>query len=519
MLETQKQNILLVDDKPANLVALQAILAADDRNLVLADSGNDALKATLHTDFAVILLDVQMPDMDGFEVAELLRRNSKTSRIPIIFVTAIDRDQKREFRGYDLGAVDFLYKPIDPNIIRSKVRIFCDLKCYEMQQSELMAKMEKNNHRLVELNELKTNFLATASHELRTPLTIIRDFVALVQEGIPGPVNEDQKDCLDSALRNCDRLGNLINDLLDLQKLQSGRMQLEFRALDLQALLQNCHRDMSLLCRARNQKNSLEIPAGEILVCGDAAGLTQVLVNLLGNANKFTPDEGQISIAVRPTDDYMVIDVTDTGPGIEPGDQERIFHSFTQVGRKDEAGSQGTGLGLTIANRIAKTHGKPLTVASTPGSGATFSFYVPHYRPGLELELTVRARAESSEHSEENWLLLLLKVDDTTTGPWQETWSEVLTRKLGNILRGERDEVFFVEKLGLVTVLAPVPSHMNEGFESRIINSLQEEPLTETDLPIEHLTFARINISTDAIHNFHLAPETLEFKPVLVTVQ
>ena len=286
--DTRKASVLIVDDKPENLLAFEALLDDPDLDLVMATSGYEALAKVLEHDFAVILLDVQMPEMDGFEVAELIRGYEKTKRIPIIFITALSKESSHVFKGYRSGAVDFLFKPIEPEILKSKVRVFCDLKRYSDMQQKMVQKMRTANVRLRELNKMKMEFLSTASHELRTPLTIIRDYVDLVLEEIPGPLNEMQKECMGSALNNCDRLGDLINDLLDMQRLTSGRFKLTRRRIRTTDLLEQCHRDMMQRCRSRNQTFDLCMDDDLPDTYADWNSMIQVMLNLVGNANKFT---------------------------------------------------------------------------------------------------------------------------------------------------------------------------------------------------------------------------------------
>ncbi len=186
MAENQKLSILIVDDREENLASMVQLLAREDLEILTAQSGNEALGLMLENDLALVLLDVQMPGMDGFEVAQLMRHNVRTRRIPIIFVTAINKERRHIFTGFEAGAVDYMFKPVDPFIIRSKVQVFLEIKRNELEREQLVADLNMANRQLKEISERKSDFLSAASHELRTPLTIIKEYCGLVRDGVVG---------------------------------------------------------------------------------------------------------------------------------------------------------------------------------------------------------------------------------------------------------------------------------------------------------------------------------------------
>ncbi len=230
-LETLK--IMLVDDRPENLKSLKHLLDRPDVEILTAQSGNEALGLMLDHDLALVLLDVQMPDMDGYEVAELMRRNTRTQEIPVIFVTAINKERRHIFSGYDAGAVDYIFKPVDPFIIRSKVNVFLEIKRNHLVRQRLVAELNQANNRLQEISDRKSDFLSAASKELRTPLTVLKEFTSLVLEEVVGPLNDEQKSCLESALRNCNRLTDLVDDLLNFDSMKSGCSQVNLEKVAL----------------------------------------------------------------------------------------------------------------------------------------------------------------------------------------------------------------------------------------------------------------------------------------------
>lgn len=224
--------ILIVDDREANLQSLGQLLARDDVTIHTALSGNEALGLMLEHDFALVLLDVQMPGMDGFEVATLMHGHERTRHVPVIFVTAISKDRQHIFSGYDAGAVDYLFKPLDPHVIRSKVGVFLELKRSQLARERLLENLARAHAQLEEAAQVKSDCLAAASHELRTPLTAMKEFCALVHDEVVGPVNPEQKRCLETALRNCRRLGGIVERLVDLDSLESGRLRLRRGRVD-----------------------------------------------------------------------------------------------------------------------------------------------------------------------------------------------------------------------------------------------------------------------------------------------
>ena len=389
MAETRKLAIMIVDDRPENLASMRQLLDQEDLEILTAESGNEALGMMLERDLALVLLDVQMPGMDGFEVADLMRRNERTRRIPIIFVTAINTERRHIFSGFKAGAVDYMFKPVDPFIIRSKVEVFLDIKRNELVREGLMVDLNEANRRLQELNERKSDFLSAASHELRTPLTIIKEYCGLVHDEVVGDINSEQKRCLDAALRNCNRLADLVNDLLDLDSIESGHTGLRRSSVDLGRVLTEAYTDFGPRCASVGQTIRLEMEDNLPPVLGDAQMLTQVLVNLLGNAHKFTPSGGEILIRGLRAAEGARVEVQDNGPGIAPEDQAIVFEKFTQLNRKDGPGARGTGLGLAISHKIMELHGGKLGLHSQPGQGSVFHFTVQPYAMPAHLRALV----------------------------------------------------------------------------------------------------------------------------------
>ncbi len=414
-------DILVVDDYPENILAIESILEKTGVNIVRAFSGQEALLAVLKHDFALILLDVQMPDMDGFEIAEVLRSRPKTSHIPIIFVTAISKEQKHVFKGYEAGAVDYLFKPYDPVVLKSKVRVFVELfsQRRELEDTkvslqllnrrleervhqktlDLQAKadeLQQANQRLVELDEMKTAFLSSVSHELRTPLTSVMGFAKLIDKeflkSFTPLASEDsvlEKKCrrihenLMVIGNEGERLTRLINDVLDLNRIESGHVIWNDEEIFPSGLLSQCLRTMEVCFHNRPAVELLkDFPDTLPPIRADRDKLEQVLINLLDNASKFT-HEGFIALRARTTaDDQLLVMVEDSGEGIPLQDREKVFDKFHQVrGDTLHGKPRGTGLGLAICRQIVQHYKGRIWVESQPGRGSMFNFTIPLSRP------------------------------------------------------------------------------------------------------------------------------------------
>jgi signal transduction histidine kinase len=398
-------SILLVDDQWQNLVALEAALANLDCRLVTTHSGREALKCVLAQDFAVIVLDVHMPEIGGFETASLIRERERSHSTPIIFLTADDRDGAQVQQGYLLGAVDYIHKPFNADILRAKVSVFVELfrktAALEQRTAELVrvaADLVRRESQVVALNsdlrartielELaskhKSDFLASMSHELRTPLNAIIGFSEIMLDhGVTELSDAQRRTFLDHIQRSGHHLLGLVNDILDLAKVEAGHMELALERVLLREVLVGCVdviRGMSdpklltlvVLCEPANA-----------LVTADPVRLKQILYNLLSNAVKFTPTGGQIRVSAQVDSAEAVIAVRDSGIGIRPEDESLIFEPFRQAKADTSSTKQeGTGLGLPLVRELVGLHGGRVWLDSAPGTGSCFTFTLPH---GLEI--------------------------------------------------------------------------------------------------------------------------------------
>ncbi|HMM12584.1 MAG TPA: response regulator [Bacteroidales bacterium] len=384
MSENLKFNILVVDDRPENLLTLEGILESDNLNIIKAQSGNEALALLLEHNIALVLMDVQMPGMDGFEVAEIMRSNERTRYIPIIFVTAISKQRQHIFKGYESGAVDYLYKPLDLEILQSKIKAFIELFQHKNALEVTTRQLEKTIEELNQAKQMaeeatnaKSAFLATMSHEIRTPLNGIIGMADLgLMDDALTPV---QRERLLDIKYSGESLLEIINEILDISKIEADKLELE----EIEFSIRDVIEKIVGLLSVKMQQEKLEFicdisPNLPDILIGDPLRIRQVLINLISNAIKFT-EAGMVCLRIKMVEqieEQVSIDfsVQDTGIGIPKEKINKLFQSFTQVDTSTTRTHGGTGLGLTISQRLVNMMGGNIQVESEFGKGSTFSF-------------------------------------------------------------------------------------------------------------------------------------------------
>jgi signal transduction histidine kinase len=429
----QQVDILLVDDHDENLLALEAILADPSYNLVRARSGREALREVLRREFALILLDVAMPDLDGYETAELIRQRERSSDTPIIFLTANYRSDTHVFRGYSVGAVDYIFKPFTSEVLRSKVAVFVELfnkrealkrhaealqnahdeleervrartlelaTANESLRAEIGERLRIERERLLLLereqlarahaetvNRMKDEFLATLSHELRTPLNAILGWAHLLTSGKADAAMTER--AIGIIRNNAMAQSQLIEDILDVSRIIGGKLRLNLGPVDLREVIEAALDSVSPAAEAKSIRIDREFDEVDSIT-GDKDRLQQVVWNLLANAVKFTSRDGVVSVRLSHDGDEMVLAVTDTGIGIKPEFLPYVFDRFSQADGSATRRHGGLGLGMAIVRYLVELHGGTVHAASEgENRGATFTARLP-------LRMAVREEVEAA---------------------------------------------------------------------------------------------------------------------------
>ena len=377
-------SILLVDDVESNLVALEAVLAPLGHRLVRAASGEQALLCLLQDEFALILMDGQMPGLDGFQTAALIKQRERTRDIPLMFVSAIYKDLGYATRGYAIGAVDYIVKPFEPELMRAKVTsIIAEHNRRERLKTQAKALLAQERRTLSEqaartaaeaANRLKDEFIAVVSHELRTPLNAILGWADLLRAGKVAA--DGMPKAFEAIHRNAHVQKELVEDLLDVSRITSGKLRLERRPCDVAKLLADEAEAVRQVARVREVRVTTALEPCSA-VC-DADRLRQIVSNLLGNAIKFSPTGGQVELKLTTSADHFTIEVADQGVGIAADALPHVFEAFWQAETTLTRRHGGLGLGLSIVRRLVELHGGVISASSGGvGQGATFRVVMP----------------------------------------------------------------------------------------------------------------------------------------------
>lgn len=390
--------VLIVDDLPDNLLALNALIRRDGREIFQASSGEAALDLLLEHEFALAILDVQMPGMSGFELAELMRGTEKTRQIPIIFVTAAGKEQNYAFTGYETGAVDFLYKPLDVDAVRGKVNVFVELHCQRMEtrrqvealeasrkeQEVLMQQLQTTQGELQAAIHMRDDFMSMVAHELRTPLNSL----FLEAQLRKMQLDRGRADIFDTPYlqsmvardkRQIEAMMRLIDDMMDASRIRSNQLSIRPAEVELSSLLARVVANLSNQALAAGCTISLD--AGKpVTAMWDEFRIEQVVINLLTNALRYGAGK-PVDVSLSLSSHGACISVRDQGRGISEADQQRIFEQFERIASDD--GTGGLGLGLYITRQLVEAHGGTIVVKSRPGEGSVFTVTLPLNPPAM----------------------------------------------------------------------------------------------------------------------------------------
>lgn len=395
--DDSKPKILIVDDKVENLVALEKLLGNFDVEFVRALSGNEALVNTFLHEFALALVDVQMPDMDGYETVEMMRQEERTMYLPVIFVSAIYKDDFYVIKGMETGAVDFISKPIIPEIIRGKVRVFVDMYKQKKELEKINVQLQIAKDKAEEATHTKSLFLASMSHEIRTPMNGIMGMADILKGT---RLSEDQEEYVKIISISSNNLLTIINDILDFSKIESGQVDLESISFDLKKEVDEIIKLLYLKANEKGLELKLSIAQGvpEILK-GDPVRLKQIIINLINNAIKFT-ETGWVKLQIEKIKEdektcKLLIQIIDSGVGISDEGKKRLFKAFSQSDATITRKYGGTGLGLVISKNLSKLMKGEIGVESEEGKGSKFWFTAEFEKSeGIKKEIEESIRSE-----------------------------------------------------------------------------------------------------------------------------
>lgn len=394
-------NVLIVDDHPNNITALSELISSDAIQIFSATNAVDALELVNQHQFGLLLLDVQMPETSGFELAQIIRGVKKFRDLPIIFVTASQQDQALIYEGYQSGAVDLLFKPLDPSVVRAKVNTFVAMSEQRILLQKHVEELGRLQIEAEAANIAKSQFLASMSHEIRTPLAAVLGFSDLLTQG-----NHDEsklEDFKEAIKRNGSLLMRIIDDVLNLSKIEAGQLELEKKDFDINAFFA----DLNSTLRFRAEEKGLSLnfnyaePVNGVYE-GDLLRLKQIFLNIIGNAIKFT-DKGSVDVDIKTTENdsettEFNIQITDQGIGLTELQRARLFKPFAQADSSTQRLFGGSGLGLVISKQIALAMGGNVElVSSQPNVGTSF-----RVKFNLRKSENQNLQALEDTHSEKN---------------------------------------------------------------------------------------------------------------------
>ncbi|MGN6111467.1 MAG: hybrid sensor histidine kinase/response regulator, partial [Luteimonas sp.] len=395
-------NILLVDDQPGRLLTYRAILEPLGERLVEASSGEEALKLLMEDEYAVILLDVNMPGLDGFETAHMIHQHPRFEKTPIIFVTAVNVTDMDRLRGYKLGAVDYVMVPVIPEILRSKVVVLAELyrKRRELRRANAALEAEKARElgqlneslrsanaelaglveRLREADRRKDEFLATLAHELRNPLAPLLNAVNVRRLSETAAAADPLQGLMERQLA---LLVRMIDDLLDVARVTQDKLELRRTPTTLREVLDSAIETAHPVLRHGRHELRVDLPDEALVLDGDAARLSQVFANLLNNAAKYSDAGSPIAVCARADGDAIEVLVRDQGIGLDEAQARSIFEMFVQAHAAADRAGGGLGIGLTLVRQLVGMHGGTVEARSAgPGRGSEFVVRLPRAPDG-----------------------------------------------------------------------------------------------------------------------------------------
>ncbi len=367
-------NLLIVDDQPRERIALRTVLEPLEVNLFEAASGQEALALLLRHSFMLVVMDVRMPVMDGMETAELMRKNKATSSIPIIFLTAYDKQELSILQGYQLGAIDYMLKPINEDVLLNKIDVFARFYRFEREREQEREQERERERQAAELrrsNEELLRFANIVSHDLKEPLRTVRGFAKRLIRRHYELLDDEGREALEFMVDATGRMSQFIQNLMDYSKLDGN---LAFSPLDCNALLGTVEKDLSaVITEAGCTLHIADLPQ----IYGSRSEIMALFQNLITNAIKFRKPDKPVLVGIQAREnlDSWEFEVSDNGIGIAEDQHQRIFEIFRRL--QSASSTEGAGIGLAHCKRIVELHGGQIWVESEPGKGSTFFFTIP----------------------------------------------------------------------------------------------------------------------------------------------
>jgi signal transduction histidine kinase len=515
-----EQRILIVDDeKEIGVLLYQALSRMGGFYVEVVESGGEALQKIEKEPFDLVLTDLKMPKMDGLQLmTEIAKLKPEILTVMMTGHGTIDSALDAMKRG----ASDYLMKPLNLDELTIRIRRVLEERQRFVRLKDFADKLERANQELRKIDAMKSEFVSVASHELRTPLAAIKNAVQLMLSGKTGEINENQAKFLSMAERNINRLTNILNDLLNLSRIESGKIELKFEKVALERVLELTASSLKPQADVKSIQIELEVPEQLPTVYADQEKIEQILTNLIGNSIKFTPEGGKILITAKlflkeregAYGDFVAVSVKDTGIGIPPEHLESIFEKFHQVESSLHRSVSGTGLGLAITKGLVEAHQGKISVESEVGKGSTFTFTLPisegerrepHFRFILDKEF------QRAQENDAPLTLFLIQVLDET-GEVEDALLDQLEEKVKHCLCRKADILLRREKENILAALCEANLNGTQVIRQRFEEEINKHPLERQGTPVR-IKVGMATYPEEALSKaelFRLAKERLE---------
>jgi diguanylate cyclase (GGDEF)-like protein len=478
----ERYSILIVDDQAGMRKTLGGILE-EDYEISEAETGNQALEQVKKQPFNLVIIDIRLPDIDGIEV---LRNIKKINEDIIAIMISGYATIETAIKAMNEGAYSYIAKPFNLDEVKAVIKRALEEQRLSRENKQLLIdlkkaneRLEKANKELEELNRVKSEFVSTVSHELRTPLTTMKEFVALILDEIPGKINKEQAEFLNIINENINRLARLINNMLDLSRIESGRMELNRREINMNTVAEEVIKSLQAQAIEKDILLQNLLPNDLPTVYADFDKILQVLTNLVDNAIKFTQKGGKVIIVGNKINEQVEVSVIDSGIGIAKEDCSRIFDKFQRIELPTTQQIRGSGLGLSICKAILELHNGNIRVESEVGKGSNFTFSLPTYEPDIPFKESLSRKFKWAVQNQSFLSLIIVNIDNLAIikSNFGDTQThELLTEVedvVKNTVREANDVVTRHKKNEIVSILSEVDKKGALAMKNRILEALQ----------------------------------------------